>query len=113
LNSQDGGTWREKPPKRTDARAPRENNLLDSLLSQKGDEPLEHRASELRAVLQSQGCFPSEDIELILLRPFTRDRASLQSACFPTSVGHFTCAARWLRRPVCDYVMVSAHLRRK
>jgi hypothetical protein len=32
-----------------------ENNLLDSLLSRTGDEPLEQRASDLRAVLETQG----------------------------------------------------------
>jgi hypothetical protein len=32
-----------------------ESNLLDSVLSRTGDEPLQHRAGELRAVLVSQG----------------------------------------------------------
>jgi hypothetical protein len=33
----------------------RVDNLLDSLLSRSGDEPLEFRARELRAVLEGQG----------------------------------------------------------
>lgn len=36
-----------------------ENNLLDSLLSRTDDAPLEHRASEIRAVLDSQGWTPA------------------------------------------------------
>lgn len=32
-----------------------EHNLLDSLLSRTGDAPLEHRAGEIRGVLEQQG----------------------------------------------------------
>jgi hypothetical protein len=39
--------------------AQQEDNLLDSLLSRTDDAPLEHRAGEIRAVLEQQGWTPA------------------------------------------------------